>query len=146
MALVPGKPIIANRGIDYIPRLNSAPECTIKTNLRINYFLNLTHLARTINSLTGGKSLSKQTKWWNDCSPERKFQQREIDLEQLTDEEPGSRYIVQVWPRVNQISSRIPKVDLQRQTRRSHALSPTLASSRGVIFGTGRAPAEFRAD
>ena len=109
MALVPGKPIIANRGIDYIPRLNSAPESTIKTNLRINYFLNLTHLARTINSLTGGKSLSKQTKWRNDCSRERKFQQREIDPEQLTDEEPGSRYIVQVWPRVNQISSRNPK-------------------------------------
>ena len=104
VALAPGKPIIANRGIDYIPRLNSAPESTIKTNLRINYFLNLTHLARTVNSLIGGKSLSKQTKWRNDCSRERKFQQREIDLEQLTGEEPSSRYIVQVWPRVNHLS------------------------------------------
>ena len=65
----PGQPIIAypglniaNRGINFIPRLDFVPESTIKTNLGTNYVLNLTHLARTINSLIGGESLSKQTK------------------------------------------------------------------------------------
>ena len=73
-APVPGKPIIANSGlnianrrINFIPRLDSVPESTIKNNLGINYVLNLTHLARTINSLIGRKSLSKQTKWRTYC-------------------------------------------------------------------------------
>ena len=61
--------------------------------------LNLTHLARTINSLIGGKILSKQNKMADLLFPlidpqirERKFQQREIDLDELTDEELRSRY------------------------------------------------------
>ena len=56
--------------------------------------LNLTHLARTINSLIVGKILSKQNKMADLLFPlidpqirERKFQQREIDLDELTDEE-----------------------------------------------------------
>ena len=87
----PGKPIIAypgfniaNRGINFIPRLDFVPESTIKTNLGTNYVLNLTHLARTINSLIGGKGLSKQTKLQTYCfTNTRKLQQREIDLDQL---------------------------------------------------------------
>ena len=56
--------------------------------------LNLTHLARTINSLIGGKILSKQNKMAELLFPlidrqirERMFQQREIYLDELTDEE-----------------------------------------------------------
>ena len=56
--------------------------------------LNLTHLARTINSLIGGKIFSKQNKMADLLFPltdpqirERKFQQREIYLDELTDEE-----------------------------------------------------------
>ena len=87
----PEKPIIAypgfniaNRGINFIPRLDFVPESTIKTNLGTNYVLNLTHLARTINSLIGGKGLSKQTKLQTYCfTNTRKLQQREIDLDQL---------------------------------------------------------------
>ena len=55
---VPGKPISANRGLNlatretnFIPRLDSVPESTINLNLGINYLLNLTRLARSINSL-----------------------------------------------------------------------------------------------
>ena len=40
-------------------RLDSVPESTIKTNLGINYVLNLTHLARMIYSLIGGKVCQK---------------------------------------------------------------------------------------
>ena len=58
---------IANCGINFIPRLDSVPESTIKTNLGIKYVLNLIHLARMINSLIGGKSLSKHTKWQTYC-------------------------------------------------------------------------------
>ena len=66
LARVPGKPISANvadrglnltnRGISVIPRLDSVPESTINFNLGMNYVLNLTHLARSINSLIGRKS------------------------------------------------------------------------------------------
>ena len=54
---------IPNRGINFIPRLDSVPESTIKTNLGINYVLNLTHLARTLNSLIGGKSENWREIW-----------------------------------------------------------------------------------
>ena len=74
LAPVPGKPIIANpglnianRGINIIPQIDSVPESMIKTNLRRNCMLNLTHLARVINSLIVGKSLSKHTKWQTYC-------------------------------------------------------------------------------
>ena len=54
----------------------------------------------------------------------RKFQQQEIDLDELTDEELRSSY------RFGQESIKflveILKDDLQRETRRNHALSPTL--------------------
>ena len=54
---------------------------------------------------------------------ERKFQQREIDLDELTDEElrryrfgrESIKFLVEIL-----------KDDLQRQTQRNHALSPTL--------------------
>ena len=59
----PGKPISANRGLNlanpglkFILRLDSVPESTINTNLGINEGLNLIHLARSINSLIGGKT------------------------------------------------------------------------------------------
>ena len=62
LAPVPGKPIRANRGLNlanpglkFILRLDSVPESTINTNLGINEGLNLIHLARSINSLIGGK-------------------------------------------------------------------------------------------
>ena len=62
-APVPGKPIRANRGLNlanpglkFILRLDSVPESTINTNLGINEGLNLIHLARSINSLIGGKT------------------------------------------------------------------------------------------
>ena len=58
---VPGKPIsanpglnIANRVINFFSRLDSVPESTINPNLGINCVSNLTHLARSINSLIGG--------------------------------------------------------------------------------------------
>ena len=55
---------------------------------------------------------------------ERKFQQREIDLDQLTDEKLRRRY------RFGRESIKylveVLKDDLQRQTRRNHARSPTL--------------------
>ena len=54
---------------------------------------------------------------------ERKFQQREIDLDELTDEELRSRYRFG-WESKKFVE--ILKDDLQRQTRRNHALSPTL--------------------
>ena len=41
----------------------SVPESTINTNQVINEGLNLIHLARSINSLIGGKPCSTQTKW-----------------------------------------------------------------------------------
>ena len=47
------------------PRLREISEAL--TNLGINYVLNLTHLVRTLNSLIGGKSLSKYTKWRTYC-------------------------------------------------------------------------------
>ena len=63
LAPVPGKPISANRGLNlanpglkFILRLDSVPESTINTNLGINEGLNLIHLARSINSLIGGKT------------------------------------------------------------------------------------------
>ena len=93
-----------------------------ETNLGTNYMLNLTHLARTINSLIGGKSLSTQTNGGLTVSliREKKFQRREIDLDQLTYGELCSRY------RFDRESIKylveILKVDLQRQTRRNHAL------------------------
>ena len=56
--------------------------------------LNSTHPARTINSLIGEKILSKQNKMADLLFPlidpqvrERKFQQREIYLDELTDDE-----------------------------------------------------------
>ena len=62
-APVPGKPISANRGLNlanpglkFILRLDSVPESTINTNPGINEGLNLIHLARSINSLIGGKT------------------------------------------------------------------------------------------
>ena len=124
----PGKPIIAypglniaNRGINFIPRLHFVPESTIKTNLGTNYVLTLTHLARTINSLIGGKSLSKQTKLQTyRFTNTRKLQQREIDLDQLTDEEIRSRY------RFDRES-----IKCLWQTRRNHALSPIF---RAIFF------------
>ena len=71
LAPVPGKPISANRGLlnltnpalKFIRRLDSVPESTINTNQVINEGLNLIHLARSINSLIGEKTWSKQTKW-----------------------------------------------------------------------------------
>ena len=70
LAPVPGKPISANRGLNlanrgwkFILRLDSVPESTINTNQVINEGLNLIHLARSINSLIGAKTWSKQTKW-----------------------------------------------------------------------------------
>ena len=102
LAPVPAKPIIANpglnianRGKNFIPRLDSVPESTIKTNPGMSNELNLTHLARTINSLIGGKSLSKQTNGGLTVRShirKRKFQQREIDLDQLRDGDLRSRY------------------------------------------------------
>ena len=63
LAPVPGKPISANRGLNlanpalkFIRRLDSVPESTINTNQVINEGLNLIHLARSINSLIGGKT------------------------------------------------------------------------------------------
>ena len=101
---------IPNRGINFIPRLDSVPESTIKTNLGINYVLNLTHLVRTLNSLIGGKSLSKYTKWRTYCFTNM---QKKVPTARnwplptvLTDEELRSRM---VWQRVNQITSRNPK-------------------------------------
>ena len=98
---------------------NSVPENTIKTNLGINYVLNLTHLARTINSLIGGKSLSKQTTGGLTISQirERKFQQREIGLDQPTDGELRSRYRFDLESIKYLV--KILKDDLQRQTRRN---------------------------
>ena len=62
-APVPGKPISANRGLNlanpglkFILQLDSVPESTINTNPGINEGLNLIHLARSINSLIGGKT------------------------------------------------------------------------------------------
>ena len=63
-APVPGKPISANRGLSltnrgrkFIRRLDSVPESTINTNdKRDKRALNLIHLARSINSLIGGKT------------------------------------------------------------------------------------------
>ena len=55
---------------------------------------------------------------------ERKFQQREIDLDELTDEELRSRY--RFGRESIKFLVEILKDDLQRQTRRNHALSPTL--------------------
>ena len=62
-APVPGKPISANRGLNlantglkFILRLDSVPESTINTNQGINEGLNLIQLARSINSLIGGKT------------------------------------------------------------------------------------------
>ena len=46
---------LANRGLKFISRLDSVPESTISVNLGINDGLNLIHLARSINSLIGGK-------------------------------------------------------------------------------------------
>jgi len=67
LALVPGKPISANPGlnisnqqINFIPRLHSVPESTIKTNLGVNRVLNLTYLARTVTSIIGGKVCQKK--------------------------------------------------------------------------------------
>ena len=42
---------LANRGIQFIPWLDSVPESTINTISGINEGLNLTHLARSINLL-----------------------------------------------------------------------------------------------
>ena len=55
---------------------------------------------------------------------ERKFQQREIDLDELTDQELRSRY--RFGRESIKFLVEILKDDLQRQTRRNHALSPTL--------------------
>ena len=41
--------------LKFIRRLDSVPESTINTNQGINEGLNLIHLARSINSLIGGK-------------------------------------------------------------------------------------------
>ena len=57
--------------------------------------LNLTYLTRTINSLIGGKGLSKQKNGGlilRSHIRKRKFQQREIDLDQLREGELRSRY------------------------------------------------------
>ena len=54
----------------------------------------------------------------------RKFQQREIDLDELTDEELRSRY--RFGRESIKFLVEILEDDLQRQTRRNHALSPTL--------------------
>ena len=69
LASVPGKPISANRGLSlpnpglkFILRLDSVPESTINTNKVINERLNLIYLARSINSLIGGKNLIKTNK------------------------------------------------------------------------------------
>ena len=54
----------------------------------------------------------------------RKFQQQEIDLDELTDEELRSSY--RFGRESIKFLVEILKDDLQRQTRRNHALSPTL--------------------
>ena len=93
--------------------------------------LNLSHLARTINSLIGRKSLSKQTKWRTYCftKRERKFQHREIGLDQLTDEELRSRYS---FDQVYLVGIR--KDDLQRQTTRNRAMFPIFRANFRAIF------------
>ena len=68
---------------------------------------------------------------------ERKFQQREIDLDQLTDEdgfaadigftEWSIKYLVEIL-----------KDDLQRQTRRNHTLSPLFRAIFSLEAGAGR--------
>ena len=142
-APVPGKPIIANPGlnianreINFIPRLDSVPESTMTTNLGINWVVNLTHLARTINSIIGGggwgsvfqnKQNGGSSLLFPFIDPQihvRKFQQREIDFDQLTDEEFRSRYRFD-RESINYLV-KILKDHLQRQKRRNHALSPTL--------------------
>ena len=54
----------------------------------------------------------------------RKFQQQEIDLDELTDEELRSSY--RFGRESIKFLVEILKDDLQRQTRRNHTLSPTL--------------------
>ena len=87
----------------------------------------LTDLAGTFNSLIGGKDCENKQNGALTVSQirERKFQQREIDLDKLTDEERRSRY------RFNRESIKnlveILKDDVQRQTRNKHALSPICA-------------------
>ena len=54
----------------------------------------------------------------------RKFQQQEIDLDELTDEELHSSY--RFGRESIKFLVEILKDDLHRQTRRNHALSPTL--------------------
>ena len=62
----------------------------------------------------------------------RKFQQREIDLDQLTDEELQSIYS---FDRQSiKYVLEILKDDLQRQTRGNNALSPILAPIFHAIF------------
>ena len=124
----PGKPIIAYpgsniayRGINFIPRLDFVPESRIKTNLGTNYVLNLTHLARTINSLIGGGKFVKTNKMTDLLfhkyakAPSARNRPR-----QLTDEESRSRY------RFDRES-----IKCLWQTRRNHALSPIF---RAIFF------------
>ena len=54
---------------------------------------------------------------------ERKFQQREIDLDELTDEELRSSY--RFGRESIKFLVEILKDDLQKQTQRNHVLSPT---------------------
>ena len=105
----------------------------MKTSLGINWVVNLTHLARTINSIIGGGKVfqNKQNGGSSLLFPlidpqihGRKFQQRKIDFDQLTDEELRSRYRFG-RESINYLVE-ILKDDLQRQTRRNHALSPTV--------------------
>ena len=100
---VPGKPIIttpglntANHGIklNVIPQIDSVPESMIKTNLGRNCMLNLTHVAGVINSLIGGGKVCQNIQSGGLTVSQickRKFQQQEVDLNQLTDEEFRSR-------------------------------------------------------
>ena len=91
--------------------------------------LNLTHLVKTINSLIGEKVCQNKQNGRLTVSQirERKFQRREIDLDQLTDKELRGRY------RFDRESIKylveILRHDFKRQTRRNHALSQIFAPS-----------------
>ena len=58
---------LTNRGIKFIPRLDSVPESAINAIPGINEGLNLTHLARSINSLIEGIKFANKTKWSTYC-------------------------------------------------------------------------------
>ena len=125
---------LSKRGLKFNRGLDSVPESTINTNLGLNGGLNLIHLVRSIKSLIGRIKFSQRNKMADLLfgrlglvvpeRRERQFRLHDMSLDNFTDEELRCRY--RFGRDSIEFLTELLKDDLQRQTKRNQALTPTI--------------------